>query len=143
MLNVLLLILNLNFSVFNIRLLKSNISTRYLDFYSYITVGDFLPHWNYFCVFYANAHSDTCRGLEVMIWSILCSDNTVLLMASCRAQAVADCSIHSSHCNHMEKSQRGSILKKLCLFPGSLSPDQLSFDKDLYRATSHLAFILC
>lgn len=31
-------------------------------------------------------------------------ENTVLPMSSGRAQAVSDCSIYSSRCNHMEKS---------------------------------------
>lgn len=89
-------------------------------------------------------HRDTWRELGAMIWSHLVHslqeyDYTVHLMSSCWTQALADCSVYSSHCNHMEKSQTGS---RMYLFPGSLSPDQLSFCKDLCRATSHLAFIL-
>lgn len=59
-------------------------------------------------------HRDTWRELGAMIWSHLVHslqeyDYTVHLMSSCWTQALADCSVYSSHCNHMEKSQTGCI----------------------------------
>lgn len=80
------------------------------------------------------------NDLVHLVHSLQENGYNVQWMSSCWTQALADCSVYSSHCNHMEKSQTGS---RMYLFPGSLSPDQLSVYRDLYRATSHLAFILC